>query len=97
LPLGDAIETSFEIQGLAMAAAGLDHPDRALRLYGAGARIWEQTGVEIGVPFWTTLLDRYLALARDSVPPDEASRAWEEGRGLSFENAIAEALAPVGA
>jgi hypothetical protein len=38
LPLGDAIETSFEIQGLGMAAAGLGYPERALRLGGAMRR-----------------------------------------------------------
>jgi predicted ATPase/class 3 adenylate cyclase len=94
LPLGDAIETSFEIQGLAMAAAGLGRPERALRLGGAGAAIWEQTGAAIDVPFWRALLDNWLTLARESLPEDEASRAWEAGRQLSFERAIEEALEP---
>ena len=94
LPLGDAIETSFEIQGLAMAAAGLGCPERALRLGGAGATIWEETGAAIDVTFWVALLDKWLTLARESLPPDEASRAWEAGRQLSFERAVEEALEP---
>jgi len=94
LPLGDAIETSFEIQGLAMAAAGLGCPERALRLGGAGAAIWEETGAAIDVPFWLALLDKWFTQAREALPADEAPRAWEAGRQLSFERAIEEALEP---
>ena len=94
LPLGDAIETSFEIQGLAMAATGLGHAERALLLGGAASAIWQDTGTEIGIPFWNGLLDRFLGLARESLPPDQADRAWETGRSLSFERAIEEALEP---
>jgi hypothetical protein len=77
-----------------MAAAGLGHPDRALVLGGAASMIWKETGAEIIVPFWNGLLDRFLGLARQSLPPDEAERAWEAGRSLSFEQAIEEALEP---
>jgi predicted ATPase len=94
LPLGDSIETSFEIQGLAMAAAGLGHPERALLLGGAASAIWQETGAEIVVPFWNGLLDRFLGEARESLPPDEATRAWDAGRSLSFEQAVEEALEP---
>jgi hypothetical protein len=94
LPLGDAIETSFEIQGLAMAAAGLGHANRALVLGGAASTIWEETGAEIMIPFWNGWLDRFLGLARRSLQPHEAERAWEVGRSLSFERAIEQALEP---
>jgi len=94
LPLGDAIETSFEIQGVAMAAAGLGRPKRALRLGGAAAAIWEETGAVIDVPFWIGLLDKWFSHARESLSPAEASRAWDDGRELSFERAVEEALEP---
>jgi predicted ATPase/class 3 adenylate cyclase len=94
LPLGDAIETSFEIQGLAMAAAGLGHSNRALVLGGAASTIWQETGTEIIVPFWNGLLDGFLGRARESLSPDEGERAWEAGRSLSFERAVEEALEP---
>jgi predicted ATPase/class 3 adenylate cyclase len=93
LPLGDVIETSFEIQGLAMASAGLGNAERALMLGGAASSIWEDTGTEIAVPFWTALLDRFLGLARESLSADEAAQAWEAGRALSFERAVEAALA----
>jgi predicted ATPase/class 3 adenylate cyclase len=94
LPLGDAIETSFEIQGLGMAAAGLGYPERALRLGGAAAGIWEEKGAAIDVPFWLALLDKWFAQARESLGPDQGSRTWEAGRSLSFERAVEEALEP---
>jgi predicted ATPase/class 3 adenylate cyclase len=94
LPLGDAIETSFEIQGLAMSAAGRGDAERALVLGGSASAIWKATGAEIGVPFWNALLERFLGLARASLPTAEADRAWDAGRSLSFERAIEQALAP---
>jgi len=94
LPLGDAIETVFEIQGLAMAAAGLGNGERALVLGGAASAIFAGTGTEIEVPFWNALIDRFLGVARGSLPADEAESAWEAGRALSFERAVEEALGP---
>ena len=94
LPLGDAIETSFEIQGLGMAAAGLGYPLRALRLGGAAAAIWEEKGAAIDVTFWLALLDKWFTHAREALGADEGARAWEAGRGLSFEQAVEEALQP---
>jgi hypothetical protein len=96
LPLGDAIETSFEIQGVGMAAAGLGFPERALRLGGAAAAIWEETGAAIDARFWVGLLDTWFTHAREALSADEASHAWEAGRQLSFERAVEEALEPTG-
>jgi predicted ATPase/class 3 adenylate cyclase len=96
LPLGDAIETSFEIQGVGMAAAGLGFPERALRLGGGAAAIWEETGAAIDARFWLALLDKWFTHAREALSDDEASHAWEAGRQLSFERAVEEALEPTG-
>jgi predicted ATPase len=96
LPLGDAIETSFEIQGVGMAAAGLGFPERALRLGAAATAIWEETGAAIDAPFWLALLDKWFTHAREALPTDEAASAWEAGRRLSFERAVEEALEPTG-
>ena len=74
LPLGDAIETSFEIQGLGMAAAGLGYPERALRLGGAAAAIWEEKGAAIDVPFWLALLDKWFTHAREALRADEGAQ-----------------------
>jgi hypothetical protein len=77
-----------------MAAAGLGFPERALRLGGAAAGIWEETGAAIDARFWLALLDKWFTNAREALSDDEASHAWEAGRRLSFERAVEEALEP---
>jgi predicted ATPase/class 3 adenylate cyclase len=91
LPLGDVFETSFEVQGVAMAAAGSGDAERALRLAGAVDALWESLGVDLHVDFWDALLERYLSLAREQLGA-EAEQVWAEGRALDFEEAVELAL-----
>ena len=49
LPLGDVIETSFEVQGVAMAVAGNGDPERALRLAASVEALWESLGISISI------------------------------------------------
>ena len=91
LPLGDIFETSFEVQGMAMAAAGSGDAERALQLAGAVEALWESLGVDLHVGFWDALLERYLGLAREQLGA-EAERVWAEGRALDFEEAVELAL-----
>jgi hypothetical protein len=92
LPLGDVIETSFEVQGVAMALAGGGDPVTALRLAASAAAMWESLGVSISIPFWDALLERYLRPAREQLGAD-ADRVWAEGRALDFDAAVELALA----
>jgi hypothetical protein len=87
LPLGDVIETSFEVQGVAMAAAGAGDPRRALLLAGSVEAHLESLGTSISVPFWDALLERYLGAARERLGPN-ADAVWGEGRALTFEDAV---------
>ena len=87
---GDKIETCFELQGVAMASAGLGRPERALRIGGAAAAQLRSLGHQFVVPFWTALLDRYLGQARAALGA-EAEAAWQAGERLPFEAAVAEA------
>ena len=87
---GDRIESCFELQGVAMASAGLGQSERALRLAGAADAQLRSLGHVFEVPFWTVLLDRYIGLARSDLGT-EAETSWQAGRRMSFEAAIAEA------
>ena len=49
LPLGDVIETSFEVQGVAMAVAGNVDPERGLRLAASVEALGESLGIAISV------------------------------------------------
>ena len=95
LPLGDAIETSFEIQGLGMAAAGLGYPLRALRLGGAAAAIWEEKGAAIDVTFWLALLESGSRTHANRSGRHEGARAWKAGRA-TFVRAGSRGSTPAG-
>ncbi len=91
LPLGDVIETSFEVQGVAMAVAGNGDPETALRLAGSVAATWESLGISISVAFWDALLERYLGPAREQLG-GRVDAVWAEGRALAFDDAVELAL-----
>src|SRR5439155_14945131 len=92
LPLGDLLETSFEVQGVAMSVAGLGELHAALRLAGAVEALWESLGTWISVRFWDSLLERYIGAARAQLGA-EANAVWAEGRALAFDDAVELALA----
>jgi predicted ATPase/class 3 adenylate cyclase len=93
LPLGDVIETSFEVQGVAMAAAGNADPQRALLLAGSVEALWESLGISISLLFWDKLVERYIGGARERLGA-EADAVWSEGRAMAFDDAVDLALAP---
>ena len=94
LPLGDVIETSFEVQGIAMAVAGNGDPERALRLAASVDALWESFGIAISIPFWDALLGRYLGPARDELG-ERAADVWAEGCALPFVDAVQLAAATI--
>lgn len=89
----DEIETSFEIQGLAMAACGLGRSERAVRLFAAADTRLGSLGVTSLPRFWRELRDRHLDQARVALGPAQADSAWEAGRRMGLDAAVAEALA----
>jgi tetratricopeptide (TPR) repeat protein len=93
LPLGDVLETSFEVQGVAMAAAGIGEPTRALHLAGAVEALWESLGVTLSVAFWDVLLEKYIGAAREALGAG-ADAVWAEGRLMAFGDAVDLALTP---
>ena len=91
LPLGDVIETSFEVQGVAMAVAGSGAAESGLRLAASVEAMQESLGISISIPFWDALLERYLGPAREQLGA-AADAVWADGRALEFDEAIALAL-----
>jgi predicted ATPase/class 3 adenylate cyclase len=94
IPLGDVVETSFEVQGVAMAAAGNGDARRALLLVSSVEAFWESLGVAFAVAFWDRLLERWTARAVEALG-EEADAVREEGRALPFEDAVELALQEV--
>ena len=91
--IDDRAEICAELQGIAMATAGGDHPERALRLAGAAAAEFDALAIDLsGMHFWAALLDRFLGQARAALGENDANAAWDEGRRTKLEHAIALAL-----
>ena len=90
--IGDRLEMSFEVQGVAMSLAGLGDSEKALALAASAKAEWERIGVDLHIRFWDALLDRYLGAARRALGADASERAWQEGRLLPFETAVERAL-----
>ena len=91
LELGDVIETSAEVQGIAMARAGQGESAHALELAAAVEALWRSLGTDLHVAFWERLLERYLGEARAAMGT-EADAARIRGLGLAFDDAVALAL-----
>ena len=89
---GDEVETCYELQGVAMASAGLGRSERALRIAGAADALLHALGVQDSVAFWLELIERFIGMARDALGAD-ADAAWDAGRRLDLRAAVAEALA----
>jgi predicted ATPase/tRNA A-37 threonylcarbamoyl transferase component Bud32 len=90
--IGDKVEISFEVQGVAMSLAGLGEEKLALQLAGAVKGEWERMGMDIHVRFWDALLDRYLGAAKEALGRESSEKEWNKGRDLSFDEAVELAL-----
>jgi non-specific serine/threonine protein kinase len=83
----------YSIIGLAGVAASRVWPDRAARLWGAAEGMSETYGTHLARAVRTLIdYDGRLAVARSRLDDAAWSAAWEEGRGMSSEQAIEYAL-----
>jgi predicted ATPase/DNA-binding CsgD family transcriptional regulator/DNA-binding XRE family transcriptional regulator len=93
--LGARNQIAYTLEGFAMLAAAQAQPERALRLAGAAAALRDTAG-RPRRPAERPRLERALAAARAALGP-AAPGAWQRGRRLTTEQAIAAALeAPAG-
>jgi hypothetical protein len=79
------------LDGLAMVAAALGQPERAVRLAGASAILSDLT-MQPAYPIDRADLSRTLALARQTLGETGAAAASAEGRAMTLEQAIEYAL-----
>jgi predicted ATPase len=90
--LGDQVETSFEVQGVAMSLAGLGQRTRAVLLTAAAKAEWDRVGADIHIRFWDDLLERYIGFAKKSLREEELTSILNQGRLLAFDDAVRLAL-----
>ncbi|HEY7873649.1 MAG TPA: tetratricopeptide repeat protein [Actinomycetota bacterium] len=72
-------------------AARTDRPADAARLYGAGDALREIVGATPS-PFEQALMDQHLDRAKEALGEDGFRKAWDEGRSMSFDDAVDYAL-----
>ncbi len=79
------------LEGLADIAGARGEAVRAARLYGAAEALREAVGYPLTAED-LALMEPYLAAARSQLDEAVWQRAWEEGRAMALEEAIAYAL-----
>jgi hypothetical protein len=88
---GDTIEASFEVEGIAMAAAER-RPVEALRLAAAALEHRVARGADMQIRFWNEWLAKFLGYAREQLGPKVAAATWDEGKRMVFEEVVEAAL-----
>ncbi len=91
----NVMQQAMEILGLAMTAAGLGRDEDALRLEGAVDKKWEELlGVSLSpLSFFQVWRERDLGAARARLGEPRATAAFDEGRTMTWDQAIEVALA----
>ena len=76
-------------------AEGARHgdPERAARLFGAGEALYEKTGTVPAFPATQALYERDLASVRAQLDIETLEAAWAQGRAMTLEEVVTEALA----
>jgi predicted ATPase len=92
LTAGDQLQQVIEVFGLAMIAGGLGRDNDAVRLEGAVEARWEELGVGFRPRVLETWRERDLGEARARLGERRSTAAFDEGRAMTWEQALELAL-----
>jgi predicted ATPase len=92
LRIGDVMQQTVEVLCLACAVAGLGRAEDALRLEGAVDAKWQELGVSHAPPLSEAWRERDLVPARARLGEPRARAAFDEGRAMTWDQAVALAL-----
>lgn len=92
LKIGDVLQQTIEVLCLACAVAGLGRDEDALRLEGAVAAKWNEFGVSHAPPLSEEWRERDLVPARARLGEPRAGAAFDEGRAMTWDEAVEFAL-----
>jgi predicted ATPase/DNA-binding XRE family transcriptional regulator len=90
--LRDTWALDYGLVGLAGVRARRGDPERAARLFGAAEALREKTGAVPSFPPTRALYERDLKSVRGKIHPETFEAAWNEGRAMTLDRVIAEAL-----
>lgn len=90
--IGDRAKIADYVEALARLAAAAHHPQRAACLFGAAEAMYQASAIG-PFPGHRHEHENAVAAARLAAGDEAFTSAWETGRSLLLEDAIAEALA----
>ncbi len=90
--LTNTVEAAYCMQGLAAVAASRGEPRRAAQLFGAAEALLEDAGLILYAHASDELHQQVAAAARERLGDQAWTAAHDEGRAMSFEEAVAYAL-----
>jgi tetratricopeptide (TPR) repeat protein len=91
---GNVMYAATDIQGVGFAVAGQGRWAKAIRLDAAARVKYEEMGLVIDgmLVFWDEWIETYIEGAKKEVGAELAQQYMDEGRAMSFEEAVAYAL-----
>jgi predicted ATPase/class 3 adenylate cyclase len=88
LVIGDVMQQTIEVLGLAFTAAGLGRDEDAIRLEGAVHAKWQELGVSHAPPLSEAWRERDLRPAGARLGRERADAAFAEGHTMTWDQAI---------
>jgi non-specific serine/threonine protein kinase len=85
----DRTNAAYCLQGLAAVAGARGEPGRVARLLGAAEALLEAAGIPLYAQVDRELHQRVAEAAREQLGKRAWTTAWDEGRAMSFEEAVA--------
>ena len=85
----DRTNAAYCLQGLAAVAGARGEPGRAARLLGAAEALLETAGIPLYAQVDRGLHQRVAEAAREQLGERAWTEAWDKGRAMSFEEAVA--------
>lgn len=90
--LADKVDSAYYVQGLAAVAASRGEPRRAARLLGAAEALQEEAGFVLYAHASEELHRRAASAVREELGERAWKKACDEGRAMTFGEAVAYAL-----
>ena len=87
--MADRTNGAYCMHGLAAIAGAQGEPGRAARLLGAAEALLETAGIPLYAQVDPELYQRVADAAREQLGEQAWAAAWDEGRAMSFEEAVA--------
>ena len=89
----DKPNVGYALLGLAECWSAREKPEHAARLLGAAEALFESMGMQFHFyNMSASFHERHLDLIREMLDPEAFEKAWAEGRAMTLDEALAEAL-----